>query len=728
MNGEIMKIRDHKERISTKGIIVTFLLILAFICISVSALEPNEIIMSQVAQNQPVEVQPAEVNADAGMLADNGIAADTSASTCPGCDKGLSTGTSGTASSTAGLSANAYTISLRGGYVASGTGLRNRGWGTIVIRDMPYASTKYKAFLFWSVIGPDGVTTPPTSYATGKFNGVSITGTYLGSAANPCWNTGRIFGYRADVTSLVSTNGVYHLTDFASGTKYGDDPWTISSSSVAPMTEGASLVIVYTKADYPLTWIQIKNGVETTKSSTTTTVFSGIPASTLPVAKTTFIVADGQSSAVGKSVKFNGVTLPSFVTGTDRQNGINFKYGNLQDTNTAYVKVGKSATSASASITTGNDCITWLGQVLAVYDGNVDTDGDALKDSWEINGYDHNGDGVTDVWLQLYGANAYHKDIFVWIDYMDKSATETKTHQPDPSVITRAAATFANANYASQTSTRNVDGTPGINIHSYVMWKVPHDDNLQPVWTEVDAIKNLHFSAPWREIFHYCLFAHKYEGGTSSGISRGIPASDFIVTLGGWSTNPGTPDQQTGTYIHELGHNLGLMHGGADHDNYKPNHLSIMSYYYQMSGVYRNGKWGNYDYQRITPYSLNENALLEANGIGTVSAGYGTYWVCPNNQLRFSTVNKPINWDCDAVIDTSPVSVNLNPQMGPAKTILNSRLEWQYILYRGGLIGGVGPDSGQKIQLVAADKMDKELTEEDYLKLSEKMENAKKVK
>ncbi len=30
--------------------------------------------------------------------------------------------------------------------------------------------------------------------------------------------------------------------------------------------------------------------------------------------------------------------------------------------------------------------------------------------------------------------------------------------------------------------------------------------------------------------------------------------------------------------MHELGHNLGLRHGNIDHDNYKPNHLSIMSY------------------------------------------------------------------------------------------------------------------------------------------------------
>ena len=40
--------------------------------------------------------------------------------------------------------------------------------------------------------------------------------------------------------------------------------------------------------------------------------------------------------------------------------------------------------------------------------------------------------------------------------------------------------------------------------------------------------------------------------------------------------------------MHELGHNLGLHHGGSVDTNYKPNYNSIMNYRYQFPGVDNN--------------------------------------------------------------------------------------------------------------------------------------------
>ena len=40
---------------------------------------------------------------------------------------------------------------------------------------------------------------------------------------------------------------------------------------------------------------------------------------------------------------------------------------------------------------------------------------------------------------------------------------------------------------------------------------------------------------------------HALLSGGSSGIARDIPASDFIESLGRFSTNPGTPTQRAGT-------------------------------------------------------------------------------------------------------------------------------------------------------------------------------------
>ena len=65
-----------------------------------------------------------------------------------------------------------------------------------------------------------------------------------------------------------------------------------------------------------------------------------------------------------------------------------------------------------------------------------------------------------------------------------------------------------------------------------------------------------------------------------------------MVAMGGWTPpNPviaadpggvGSRSEQAGTFMHELGHNLGLRHGGGDNTNCKPHHLSVMNYAYQF--------------------------------------------------------------------------------------------------------------------------------------------------
>src|SRR4029078_5511463 len=42
---------------------------------------------------------------------------------------------------------------------------------------------------------------------------------------------------------------------------------------------------------------------------------------------------------------------------------------------------------------------------------------------------------------------------------------------------------------------------------------------------------------------------------------------------------------QSGSIMHELGHSLGLGHGGSDGVNYKPNYLSVMNYAFDPGGI-----------------------------------------------------------------------------------------------------------------------------------------------
>lgn len=145
----------------------------------------------------------------------------------------------------------------------AGMGLRNLGYGTISVTGVPAGAAVKSATLLWDVLANDA---DPT-FAQGVFNGAAITGTAWASGGSPCWPVTGNFSYKADVTSLVTGNGSYGLSAFASGQSDGADPFT--SGSTPPMLEGASLVVVYSLASMARTTIQIGEGATAASLSVT---------------------------------------------------------------------------------------------------------------------------------------------------------------------------------------------------------------------------------------------------------------------------------------------------------------------------------------------------------------------------------------------------------------------------------------------------------------------------
>jgi hypothetical protein len=345
--------------------------------------------------------------------------------------------------------------------------------------------------------------------------------------------------------------------------------------------------------------------------------------------------------------------------------------------------------------------------------GGVDSDGDGLLDEWETGGVTIDPDGAGPIAPQFVdlpamGADKNKPDIFLQIDWMADASHNQKL---SAAALKTVADSFAASSYTSPT------GSVGINIHidegpSSIMnyttnatWgSLSHANQLGYVsnlgtsagggydWSAFQDLKEANFTPTGRTpIFHYVIAAHNYDSTTSSGISRGIGASDLIVSLGSFTGGTGTDSEQAGTLMHELGHNLGLRHGGGDDTNYKPNYLSIMSYGFQLGGVIKGGVAGTFDYSRSALASLNENSLSEPAGIG--APGYGTRHWCPASGAYVAVNNAggAIDWNCNGNSTETGVSFDINDDA--AKGTLNGYDDWANLKLKGGAIGlaGVAP-------------------------------------
>jgi hypothetical protein len=309
-----------------------------------------------------------------------------------------------------------------------------------------------------------------------------------------------------------------------------------------------------------------------------------------------------------------------------------------------------------------------------------DTDGDGLQDAWEQNGIDTNGDGVAD--LVLSDANPLRKDIYIEVDYMDCAVTggdcpagDTHNHVPRPGAIAEVVAAFADAPVV------NPDGSTGITMHIEVDDALPHMAYLNkgcydavPGEGEFMALKNdpswFGIDNPRRPIYHYAIFAHQQSAGKTSAGCGDVGGPNFEVAFGEWYTDApngdfdadGTPDihvgterHQAATLMHELGHNLGLRHGGAEQLNHKPNYLSIMNYSFCLDGLIPVNR---IDYSRQVLAPLDEMHLDESLGIGF--AGLNTRFFCPDYSMVTGEAGMAIDWNCDGTSDSLDLQANIN--------------------------------------------------------------------
>lgn len=261
------------------------------------------------------------------------------------------------------------------------------------------------------------------------------------------------------------------------------------------------------------------------------------------------------------------------------------------------------------------------GDGLAV--GNAtypDADADGLLDSWEINGFDADGNGSIDINLPGMGARFNHKDIFLEFDWVTGQ-------NPNQAAITAMKQAFAAAP-VNAGGTNNPDGQPGITLHvdtgSLTDPTASEDGgpanscsdgiiqggdgqadaadpsclvgdnlgggndvgnvNVLPLDSSFYNTKATNFNSNRKYIFRYGMSGDPTDNNPRTGGRGEIGGNDFIEY-----------NHDGGTIMHELGHNLNLRHGGNQDNHCKPNYVSVMNYDLQF-GIPQAGGGAILDY------------------------------------------------------------------------------------------------------------------------------------
>lgn len=312
------------------------------------------------------------------------------------------------------------------------------------------------------------------------------------------------------------------------------------------------------------------------------------------------------------------------------------------------------------------------------------------------------GDGIGDFVklspeMQALGADPCRKTVAVQMDYMTR---------PLQAAIDTVIASFDAAPVPAILPCPYI-GFPqkpsGVKLIMDIRNQIPFQDWLNFTKSNpmtFDYVKAAFFDPNRIRSFHYGIFAHDLlPSNSTSGVGE-IFGVNFMVTLGEWP-NGGSVKQQAGTIMHEIGHNLGLDHGGNTTTNFKSNYLSVMNYASQVTGIVSLTSTGTnvtrFDFSRQALPSLNESKLVETmplSGLNNL-----TKWACPDGRhVDFALTSSPLDWNCNGIADTSSVSVDINNDTkGEVLTGFNDWAHLRYNFTQGGAFGvgcGVRCDIG----------------------------------
>lgn len=308
----------------------------------------------------------------------------------------------------------------------------------------------------------------------------------------------------------------------------------------------------------------------------------------------------------------------------------------------------------------------------------LDTDGDGFPDVWETNGIDFDGDGTIDYPLHLMGADPEVPDVYVEIDWM-----EGMNDASGQSYLNTCAEEFKKhgINLHIDFGPDSIDYVTGEAWSSYPGGSGGNalEFDTGAAWSKLDTYYNTQMSRWRKPVFHY--FALVYSTDAGAGGRAYVHSMKGMINY-------------TSAFMHELGHNLGLGHGGCeggvyDQDNYKPNYFSVMNY----SICYDLFTYSDWKLPDLDENNLSETTPLDPEGL---LDGYAP----PRNREKFNyfyrngstkvtvkgeAIGQPIDYNGNGAATDTGLQMDLNRDN--KQTVLKGTNDWDNLKIKNSITG-----------------------------------------
>ena len=254
--------------------------------------------------------------------------------------------------------------------------------------------------------------------------------------------------------------------------------------------------------------------------------------------------------------------------------------------------------------------------------------------------------------------------------------------RPDSTTLNRLVTAYATS------PVLNPDGSRGISLHYDI------DNSFPFVWNFDWSMFTQNFDSTHTGLYHHAIRIASWPSCECGGMSWG---DRFNVIGGNEDQYPSDSLSQSAIFIHELGHNLRLNHGGTDWDPWKANYLSAMGYIYNvvtstLRGIPYQGT-DRLDYSRFCLEDLDETNLNEAAGMRVVGGGfqsdlngYGAFILrCSvdsagvfhiDGYTEAANAGSDVDWDGDGDSTEISVSADINCNLNQTSVLSGCQRDW----------------------------------------------------